>query len=50
VLYNSGTNFGAIIVSHFVPFVGLALGWQMGNLIGLGILHVLNPRLEPEQL
>ena len=31
--YNSGTNFGAMIVSLAVPAITLALGWRMGYLV-----------------
>lgn len=41
--YNSGTNFGAIIVSYLVPLVCLSLSWQMGYVLPglLGLVWVI---------
>jgi MFS transporter, ACS family, hexuronate transporter len=40
--YNSGTNFGAIIVAIIVPLISVALGWKMAYVIPgvLGLLWV----------
>jgi MFS transporter, ACS family, hexuronate transporter len=41
--YNSGTNFGAIIVAIIVPFVVMSLGWRMAYIIPglIGLIWVV---------